>query len=96
MGVSRSRDDYRLGEPVIQEIYPFFHPTLFFFAWPPLPRPRRRRDSPFETRDVSSAGKTRDASRFWTLSRLIVELAVGGLSSYPRNFTGTDVVFAYN
>lgn len=36
MGVSRSRDDYRLGEPVIQDMYPLPPGSYFFFAFLPL------------------------------------------------------------
>lgn len=32
MGVSRSRDDYRLGEPVIQDMYPLPPGSYFFFS----------------------------------------------------------------
>lgn len=32
MGVSRSRDDYRLGEPVIQDMYPPFRPGGYSFS----------------------------------------------------------------
>lgn len=49
MGVSRSRDDYRLGEPVIQDISPS-SAALFFFAF--LLLERDGETLPLETKDA--------------------------------------------
>lgn len=57
MGVSRSRDDYRLGKPVIQDTPLTSYPTLFFLAFlftPTTERAVARRGS--EDRRVISTG----------------------------------------
>jgi len=79
MGVSRSRDDYRLGGPVIQDITSSFCPTSFLLAFL-LSSSEARAEVSEVRRSATLASRGKGTTSAFGSSYLIAELTGGSLS----------------